>query len=66
MEKRWNKPKLRFVKLNVDVAFHADEGAGASAGILRDLRGNFIVASCIYYPISASAGTSEALAMRMV
>ena len=64
VEKRWTKPELRFVKLNVDAAYHTDEGAGTATAILRDIRGNFIAASCIYYPIAANVVTSEAMAMR--
>ena len=64
VEKRWTKPELRFVKLNVDAAYHTDEGAGTATAILRDIRGNFIAASSIYYPIAANVVTSEAMAMR--
>ena len=64
MEKRWTKPELRFAKLNVDGVYHADEGVGASVAILCDIKGNFIDASCIYYPIDANAVTSEVVATR--
>ena len=47
-EQRWLKPSPKFVKLNVDASFYADEGAGASAAILRDEKGNFLAARCKY------------------
>ena len=47
-EQRWLKPSSNFVKLNVDASFYADEGAGASAAILRDEKGNFLAARCKY------------------
>ena len=63
-EQRWLKPSPKFVKLNVDASFYADEGAGASAAILRDEKGNFLAAQCKYIQYASDVVTSEAMAMR--
>ena len=63
-EQRWLKPSSNFVKLNVDASFYADEGAGASASILRDEKGNFLAAQCKYIQYASDVVTSEAMAMR--
>jgi hypothetical protein len=41
---KWTRPEPRQVKLNVDVAFHADVGARAVGAILQDYQGGFVVA----------------------
>uniref|UniRef100_A0A8I6XJ96 RNase H type-1 domain-containing protein n=1 Tax=Hordeum vulgare subsp. vulgare TaxID=112509 RepID=A0A8I6XJ96_HORVV len=64
MEHRWKRPEPRFIKLNVDASFHADEGAGSVAGVLRDERGNFIAGFCKFIPLAADVVTIEAMAMR--
>ncbi|VAI47995.1 hypothetical protein VPH35_105401 [Triticum aestivum] len=63
-ETKWRKPDPRFIKLNVDAAFFAHEGIGATAAILRDNRGNFIAAHCKFIAIAADAITTKAMAMR--
>ena len=45
---QWMKPDPRTVKLNVDAAFHVDVGAGATGAVLRDDRGMFVAAQCLY------------------
>lgn len=52
------------MKLNVDVAFFVDEGAGATTDVLRDNSENFLAAQSRYIPHAADIVTSEALAMR--
>jgi hypothetical protein len=42
---KWEKPKPREVKLNVDASFFQDLHAGAIGAVLRDCKGNFIAAS---------------------
>ena len=63
-EAKWSKPDPQFIKLNVDAAFYPDEGVGAIAAILRDVRGNFVAAQCKFIPFAADVITTEALAMR--
>ena len=63
-ETKWRKPGPRFTKLNVDAAFFAHEGIGATAAILRDNKGNFIASHCKFIAIAADAVTTEAMAMR--
>jgi hypothetical protein len=36
---RWSKPKVRYIKLNVDATFHKDRQTGAAGAILRDIDG---------------------------
>ncbi|KAI4974937.1 hypothetical protein ZWY2020_048544 [Hordeum vulgare] len=64
VEYRWKRPEPRFLKLNVDASFHANEGAGSVAGVLRDERGNFIAGFCKFIPFAAEVVTIEAMAMR--
>ena len=61
---RWDKSEPRSIKLNVDAAFYADNCAGATAAVLRDERGSFIAAQCIYVEQGLNAVTLEAVAMR--
>ena len=61
---RWDKPEPRSIKLNVDAAFYADNCTGATAAVLRDERGNFIAAQCIYVEQGLNAVTLEAASMR--
>lgn len=63
-ETKWSKPDPRFTKLNVDAAFFADEGIGATVAVLRDDRGNFVAAQCKFIPFAADAITTEVIAMR--
>ena len=63
-EERWLKPDPKFIKLNVDAAFFAEQGVGATAAIIRDERGIFLAAQCKFIPYAADAMTSEAMAMR--
>jgi hypothetical protein len=37
---RWTKPKSRYIKLNVDAAFHEDRQARAAGAVLRDIDGS--------------------------
>lgn len=41
LEQRWTKPDPKFVKLNVDASFYVNEGAGATAVVIKDERGIF-------------------------
>lgn len=59
-EVKWTKPEPRSVKLNVDAAFHINQGCGATAAVIRDHRGNFLAARCSFVPFAADAGTTEA------
>ena len=61
---KWKRPEARHVKLNVDASFHADEGSGATAAVLRDDKGRFIAAQCRYIQYAADVTTTEAMAMR--
>ncbi|XBI20563.1 hypothetical protein VPH35_061828 [Triticum aestivum] len=63
-ETRWSKSDPRYTKLNVDAAFFADEGLGATSAVLRDDRGNFVAAQCKFIPYAADAITTEAMSMR--
>ena len=63
-ETRWSKSDPRYTKLNVDAAFFADEGLGATAAVLRDDRGNFVVAQCKFIPYAADAIITKAMVMR--
>ena len=63
-ETRWCKPDPRFTKLNVDAAFFADEGSGATAAVLRDDRGKFIAAQCKFIPVATDAITTKATTIR--
>jgi hypothetical protein len=38
----WEKPRAKYLKLNVDTAFNDDDKAGASGAIIRDNKGVFI------------------------
>lgn len=51
------------MKVNVDAAFHEDEGMGATAAVIRDEKGNFLAAQCKLIPYAADVVTTEALAM---
>ena len=42
----WSRPTMGVYKLNVDAAFDADTGRGATGAIIRDSGGNFIAACC--------------------
>jgi hypothetical protein len=42
----WSTPPEGVIKINVDAAFDADQGAGSMAAIARDFKGTFIMASC--------------------
>lgn len=64
MNERWSRPDPRMVKLNVDASFYSDEGAGATAAIIRDHNGKFLEAKCAYLTHAADATTTEALAMQ--
>ena len=48
MEHRWKRPDPKFAKVNVDAAFYQDAGAGATAAIIRDEKGQFLAAQCKY------------------
>lgn len=50
--------------VNMVGSFHVEEGAGASAAVLRDINGKFYAVRSIYYPFAADAVSVEALAMR--
>lgn len=58
------RPDPGYTKLNVDAAFFADEGSGATTAVIRDIRGNFIAAQCKFIPVAANAITTEAMATR--
>ena len=64
VQERWKKPDPKFVKLNVDAAFYATEGAGATAAVIKDDKGVFLAAQCIFIPYASSVVTTEAQAMR--
>ena len=61
---KWSLPGPGFIKLNVDASFHVDIGAGATTAVLRDNRGNFIAAQCLYIARGVDVVTMEATAMR--
>ena len=61
---KWRKPEARYIKLNVDASFLADEGSGATTAVLRDEKGRFIVAQCKFIQFAADVVTTEAMAMR--
>jgi ribonuclease HI len=61
---KWMRPLSNYVKLNVDAAFLADVHVGATAAVIRDDKGQFLVGSCAYLEHVESAATAEAIAMR--
>lgn len=61
---KWTKPDPRFIKLNVDASFRAEEGSGATAAVIRDDRGRFLAAQCKFIQYAADVVTIEAMAMR--
>jgi ribonuclease HI len=61
---KWKKPEPRFIKLNVDAAYHGDQRAGSTGAVLRDFEGRFVAASNMLIPHVASAATAEAIAMK--
>jgi ribonuclease HI len=61
---RWTKPRPRYIKLNVDAAFHEDSQSGAAGAVLRDIDGQFVVASCFFISHVSTPMMTEAIAMR--
>jgi ribonuclease HI len=61
---KWLKPDPRYIKLNVDAAYHEDQRAGATGAVLRDYEGRFVAASNTVIPHVASAAMAEAIAMK--
>jgi ribonuclease HI len=59
----WLKPRGNFVKVNVDAAFNAEEGNGATGAIIRNSQGMFLAAGARFIPHVASASMAEALAI---
>ena len=51
-EHKWTRPEPKFVNVNVDAAFFADDGARATAAIIRDERGTFLAGYCRYIPFN--------------
>jgi ribonuclease HI len=62
--RRWVKPEVRKIKVNVDGSFQCDMHAGAAGAVARDHDGRFLAAASIFLPNAASAAATEALAMR--
>jgi ribonuclease HI len=62
----WCRPPSGVLKLNVDVAYSADTGTGATGAIIRDSGGNFVAASCEYNEHAIDASTMEAMALLAV
>jgi hypothetical protein len=56
----WKRPATGVYKLNVDAAFDADTGHGATGDIIRDLGGNFVARSCDFIDIAVDATSMEA------
>jgi ribonuclease HI len=52
------------MKLNVDVAYYVEEGAGAVGAVIRDYEGRFVAAKTVLLPHVASTAMAEAAAMR--
>lgn len=52
------------MKLNVDASFHVEEGAGATAAVIRDERGNFLAGHCRFMSYVVDVVTMETMAMR--
>ena len=63
-EARQCKPNLSFTKLNVDAIFFLDEGVGATTAVLRDDRGNFLVAQYKFISFAADVIIVEVMTMR--
>jgi ribonuclease HI len=63
MVNKWVRPRGRFIKVNVDAAFLAQEDIGASAAVLRNDQGLFIAAGATFIPHVGSASMAEALAL---
>jgi ribonuclease HI len=57
------RPATGVYKLDVDAAFDADSRRGAPGAIIRESRGNFVVASCDYIDSAIDATTMEASAL---
>jgi hypothetical protein len=65
-EDRWSRPLPRQVKVNVDASFFEDSQSGAVGAVLWDYQGQFIAASCKFFPHLTSAMMVEAMAMKEV
>lgn len=61
---RWKPPNHGWIKINVDVAFYAETGSGAVAGVCRDDQGCFLMAQGSWYDRILDAGMMEAIACR--
>lgn len=61
---KWLKSEPRYIKLNVDAAYHEDQRAGSSGAVLRDFEGRFVAASNMLIPHVASEAMDEAIAMK--
>jgi ribonuclease HI len=59
----WKRPATGVYKINVDAAFDVDTGRGATGAIIRDSRGNFVAASCVFTDIAVDATSMEASAL---
>jgi hypothetical protein len=57
---RWARPERGWIKCNVDAAFHAETGRGATGGVLRDDEGRFLEAQAIAYNHCMDALMAEA------
>jgi hypothetical protein len=61
---RWKKPPVGWIKCNIDGAFYADMGQGATGVVIRDSAGTFIGGRALWYRHGLNALMMEAVACR--
>jgi hypothetical protein len=61
----WQQPFEGFGKLNVDAAFHAEQGTGATVTLIRDASGNFSAGSCQFLSNVTVANMAKPLQCNM-
>lgn len=63
-ERKWTKPDPNIIKVNVDAAFHEEDGSRATTAIIRDEKGRSIAAQCKYIQFATDVVIVEAMPMR--
>lgn len=61
---KWKPPDPGVLKINTDAAFCAQTSKGATACVMRDHQGGFVLASAKWYDNILDAGMGEAIACR--
>jgi hypothetical protein len=63
-DERWTRPEPRVLKVNVDVSFYVDHGAGSTGAVIRDFEGRLVAACCVMLPHVSSVAMAEVHAMK--